>query len=223
MNKTSFKYKLAYKLYAIFMYILSIPFRIYYRKTFVFGKGCIISKIKVHNAKGGKIIIGPNTKIIGCLFHFESNGNMIEIGSNVRLFHVELIGRSLGNNRITIGNNTTTGSCQIEASEGSSVYIGEDCMFSHDIKIWAAAHHSILNTEGKRINPAKSIIIGNHCWIGHSSFILKGSVVPNGSIVGANSLYTSNFTDTNCIYAGSPAKKIKDNISWQRDLIPIIS
>lgn len=197
---------------------LSFPFRFRYRKTFLVGNNCLIQNCKVYNAKGGKVVIGNNVILKGCSFYFESDGNKVEIGDNVSLYNTELIGRSVGNNFIKIGKNTTTGQCQFEASEGTSVIIGEDCMFSHDIKVWAAAYHSILNSNGTRINPAKSIKIGDHCWIGHSAFVLKGSVVPNGSIIGANSLYTSNYTDSNCIYAGIPAKKIKENVQWTRDL-----
>ncbi len=222
MNKSSSFYSFAKKLYKILCFIQSLPFRLRYRKTFVFGKGCIIRKCKVHNAKGNKVVVGDNVKLDSCLFHFESNCNLVEIGNNVSLFKTELIGRCVGNNLIKIGEHTTTGACQIEASEGTAVIIGEDCMFSHSIKVWAAAHHSILNAEGQRINPALSIKIGNHCWIGHSSMILKGSIVPDGSIVGAASLYTGQFTETNAVYAGSPAKKIKANITWTRDLKPIV-
>lgn len=200
-------------------YILSLPFRLRYRKTFVFGKNCIIRNCKVHYPKGGQVIIGNNVLLEGCYFFFESDDNRVEIGDNVKLYNTELIGRSVGNNLIIIGKNTTTGACQFEASEGTKLIVGEDCMFSHNIKVWAAAHHSILNSDGIRINPAKSINIGNHCWIGHSVFVLKGSVVPNGSIIGANSIYTSNYSDSNCIYVGTPAKKIKENILWTRDLL----
>lgn len=221
MDKNSFLYKTLKKIYFCLRFLQSLPFRWRYRKTFVFGENCIISKCKVHNASGGKVIVGKNVKLYGCLFHFESKENKVEIKDNVSLFQVEFIGRAEGNNLIQIGKNTTTGSCQIEASEGTSVYIGEDCMFSHNIKIWAASHHSILNSTGQRINPAESIKIGSHCWIGHSSFILKGSIVPDGSIVGANSLYTGKYTDVNSVYAGSPARKIKENIAWTRDLKPI--
>ena len=144
MDKSSTIYTIAKKLLHALRYIQSLPFRLKYRKTFVFGENCIIRKCKVHNAKGAKIIIGNNVKLDGVLFYFESNGNKVEIGDNVSLFHVEIIGRSVGNNLIKIGKNTTTGSCQFEASEGTIIEVGEDCMFSHNIKVWAAAHHSIL-------------------------------------------------------------------------------
>lgn len=213
--------QVAKKTLHLLRFIQSLPFRLRYRKTFVFGKNCIIRKCKVHNAKGGKVMVGDNVKLDGCTFHFENGANTIRICDNVRLIGVEFIERYGGTNEIEIGKNTTTGVCQFEASEGVKLTIGEDCMFSYNIKVWAAGHHSILNSEGQRINPAQSIKIGNHCWIGHSSMILKGAIVPDGSIIGAASLYTGKFTDTNAIYAGSPAKKIKENISWTRDLKPI--
>lgn len=222
MNKTSAFYKLAKGLFRWFRYLQSLPFRLRYRKTFIFGKNCIIHKCKVHNAKGGKVIVGNNVKLDGCEFHFKDVGNTIIIGDGCNLIGVEFIQRFGGKNEIRIGSRTTVGgTLQLECSEGTNLIIGEDCMFSHNVKIWTTAYHSICNSTGVRINPSRSIHIGNHCWIGHSSYIMKGSVIPDGSIVGAASIYTGQFKDTNAIYAGSPAKKIKENILWVRELIPI--
>ena len=222
MDKSSTIYKIAKKTLHTLRYLQSLPFRLRYRKTFTFGKNCIIRNCKVHNAKGGKVIVGDNSKIIGCTFYFAEGKNLIEIGNDCDLLGVEFIQRYGGTNAIKIGNRTTVGgTLQLECSEGTNLYIGEDCMFSHNIKIWTTAYHSICNAAGKRINPAKSIIIGKHCWIGHSSFIMKGSVVPDGSIVGAACIYTGQFTENNAIYAGCPAKRIKENIVWLRELMPI--
>ena len=222
MGKTNILYRLAKKAIYILQLIQSMTFRLRYRKTFVFGKNCIIQNCKVHHAKRGKVIVGSNVKLLGCHFHFEKGINKIVIGENCYLVSTQFIERFGGENTIVVGKDTTTGgTCQFEASEGTTLHIGEDCMFSHNIKVWTTPYHSILNEEGKRINPAAAIKIGNHCWIGHSSFILKGSIVPDGSIVGATSLYTGKYTDTNSVYAGSPAIKIKENIYWSRDLKPI--
>ena len=201
------------------MYVKSLPFRIWNSKKLTIGKECIISNC---NIKGnGRVIIGNNARVYDCVFHFEDGENTVSIGDCCLCKGVFFIERKGGKNLISIGSNTTIpGQCQIEASENNFVSIGDDCMFSHDIRIWAASHHSILNSDGLRINPAKSIRVGNHCWIGHSVFILKGAVVPDGSIVGVNSLYNKVFTKSNAIYAGIPAQIIKENISWCRPTIP---
>ena len=57
--------------------------------------------------------------------------------------------------------------------------------------------------------------IGNEVWICCDSTILKGSSIPDGSIIGAKSLVNKKFGKTNCLYAGNPASLKKENISWK--------
>ena len=175
--------------------------------------------VQVHGK--GSAVIGENSYLKNCSFFFQGPNNNIIIGANVRLIGVEFIMRYGGNNSIIVGSQTTTGgTVQIEASEGTTIIIGEDCMFSHNIKLFSTDSHSIVDENGQRINFAKDITIGNHVWIGMNSIILKGSFVPNNSIISANSVYTmKKFDDANSIFAGVPARKIKNKINWKRKLI----
>jgi acetyltransferase-like isoleucine patch superfamily enzyme len=151
---------------------------------------------------------------------FDGKNNIVEIGANVVLHNVEFIMRYGDNNIIRIGDGTTAGgNVQIEASEGCSVELGKDCMLSHNIKIYTTDSHSICDIKGKRLNQAKNIRIGNHVWIGMNVMILKGSVVPEGCIIGANSLYCKNYGQKKSIFAGVPAKIVKEQIEWSRKLI----
>ena len=58
---------------------------------------------------------------------------------------------------------------------------------------------------------SENIFIGNDVWICNRYTILKGSYLPNRSIVSTNSLVNKNFKSepNNSIYAGIPAKFIK--------------
>ena len=152
-------------------------------------------------------------------FIFGKGDNLIQIGDDCSFDGVEFVERYGGKNRIVVGNHTTSGSGQWEASENTTLSIGEDCMFSYHIFVWTCAHHSIVNGNGERQNKSKSISIGNHCWIGHSAMILKGAQLSHNCILGAKSLLTKPYSEPNSIYAGHPAKKIKENISWKRELI----
>ncbi len=58
--------------------------------------------------------------------------------------------------------------------EGTSIEIGEDCMFSANIVFRTGDSHSIINSDGQRINASKSICIGNHVWIGNTVIVNKG-------------------------------------------------
>lgn len=63
-------------------------------------------------------------------------------------------------------------------------------------------------------------IIGDNCLIGMGSTVLDNAVIPSGCIIAANALVLSNsHLEPNSVYAGVPAKKIKDVTPEQRDEI----
>lgn len=73
-----------------------------------------------------------------------------------------------------------------------------------------------INTK-KRINQSKSIFIGDHVWIGQGIMVLKNAMVGSGAVIGAKSLITNKKYNSNTIYGGSPAKKIKEGIFFIHD------
>lgn len=56
----------------------------------------------------------------------------------------------------------------------------------------------------------RPIIIGDGCFIGSNSIILKGTNLGKNCVVGAGSVVSGSFPD-NVIIAGNPAKIIKEN------------
>lgn len=97
-----------------------------------------------------------------------------------------------------------------------NVKIGDESLISWDCLLMDTDFHKIYDNQNNQINPDKSIEIGKHVWIGARSTILKGSIVPDYSIVGAGSIYSSEKTENNCIYGGNPARILKHNISWEK-------
>lgn len=97
----------------------------------------------------------------------------------------------------------------------NSFYIGNDCLMSVNI-VFQGDGHSVLDYEtGRVLNKPKNIVeIGNHCWIGRDIKFLKGAKIPADCIVAAGSIVTKMFDKPHCVIAGSPAKVVKENISW---------
>ena len=121
------------------------------------------------------------------------------------------------NSRIVIGNDFTMESGHIAATEGATINIGNDCMFSNDVEIRNGDSHSILDaSSGKRINHAQNVNIGNHVWLGAHSRILKGSIIPDNCIIGNSALVSGKLSEENTAYGGIPAKSLKSNINWSR-------
>lgn len=115
-------------------------------------------------------------------------GGKIEIGENCGISGSTIYAYK----SIKIGNNTRIGAnCKI---------IDNDF---HPIEL--EYRHKGLNEQYTRREP---IVIGNDCFIGMNSIILKGTTLGNNVIVGAGSVVHGSFPD-NCIIAGNPAKIIR--------------
>lgn len=117
---------------------------------------------------------------------------------------------------VTIESNTTINGAEFWITEGMNITIGEDCMFAKNIELRTGDNHAIFQGN-KRLNKGGSISIGNHVWIGANAKIMKGVVIPSGSVIGNASLVTKPLEEGNAIYAGTPTKLIKSNIYWYRD------
>ena len=98
-------------------------------------------------------------------------------------------------------------------SERQNLVIGNDGVFSFGIWLRTADPHLIYDAStGKRTNMSKSIFIGDHVWIGQNALILKGCRIGAGSIVSAAAVLAGKVVQSNSIYAGNPARMIKNNV-----------
>lgn len=167
------------------------------------------------------LIVGEHSSFEDCGFYVSGRNNEIIIGSNCRIKGTYFI--LLGdNNKIIIGDNVTTnglfwGYNYIHCTEGHTLKIGSDCMFSGDIVIRNSDGHSVIS-DGKRINQSKDITIGNHVWIGMRATLLKGAYVGSNCIIGANAVITKKF-ENDLIIVGNPAMKKKLEGTWIRENI----
>ncbi len=124
--------------------------------------------------------------------------------------------------KIKIGKDVSIISANIFTNQGSSeIEIGEDCMLASNVKIVGGDGHQICDmTTGEIINAfAGKCRIGNHVWLGDDTRVMKKAVISDGSVLGANSVAAKKFDEPNVIIAGNPAKIIRRNILWKRDIV----
>ncbi len=113
--------------------------------------------------------------------------------------------------RIEIGDGFGISGSTIYAYD--SITIGKNATIGANCKIIDNDFHP-LNPEQRRLGLNKEytrrapIVIGDNCFIGMNSIILKGTRIGNNVIVGAGSVVQGAFPD-NCIIAGNPAKVIR--------------
>lgn len=174
-------------------------------------------RIRIFNkGKGNIFMSGKNARCSNLFIEIRGNNNSIVIGDNVSIrknCHFSINGNDSKN---VVGENCSmTSFVHLECNENEqSIIIGKDCMFSNHIHIRTNDSHPIY-TKGtnSRINPPKSVNIGNHVWLGASVTILKGVHIDDGSIVGAHSIVTHDIP-ANMIAVGIPARIVKENVEW---------
>lgn len=123
--------------------------------------------------------------------------------------------------RLMVYGNLTVGEGFLLSGNGTilcnhEITIGKNSSMAWESIIMDTDEHPIYNKEKKTINPDKPIHIGDDVWIASRSMLLKGSSIPNGCIVGANSLITKSFETEQAIIAGNPARIIKEGVTWRR-------
>lgn len=179
-------------------------------------KGVFLKKTRFKiTGKGNEVFIDPENRLNNCLIYIFGNNCKIHIGKHCILTNTTLwIEDDMGS--IVIGEYSNSYGAHISATEGETILIGNDCMFSHGIDIRNGDSHPIFdNTTGNIINKAAPVKIGNHVWIGADVKVLKGITIADNSVIGTGSIVTSNV-EANSIYVGIPAKKVRDLISWKR-------
>ena len=110
-------------------------------------------------------------------------------------------------NKITIGDRTNIQDGAVihtlydKSPKPSQTHIGNDVSVGHNATIHGAT-------------------IGDSVLIGMGATVLDNAVVPEGCIIAANALVLSNAQlEPNSVYAGVPAKKVKEITPEQRETI----
>lgn len=192
----------------------------------------------IKGRKGNKVI--NKGFLYKCKIKILGENNVVEIEDNAKLLHCRIVING-SNNRIYIGEGSylqQAGICMdfdgnsvligrrcifslrnhFSACEGRTISFGDDCLTSADIHCRTTDSHTILNSAGERINFAKDIAVGNHVWLGANVALLKGAKIGDDSVVSYGSIVTKPIDETNCIIAGVPAKIVKREINWDKQL-----
>jgi len=122
-----------------------------------------------------------------------------------------------GDGNIIIGENSYIGNRSTIASvKGQKVHIGKNCSISHNVRFYTINRNpiDIINNKSVIGKIQGDIIVGNNVWIGANVFINQNVTIGDNVVIGANSVVTKNL-DSNCIYAGTPAKLIKSSVDSQ--------
>jgi len=193
-------------------------------KVTVEGEGNILElgKARLHQVRiaieGDRNLVRfhPTCKLVNTSFRLLGNDLSVVLGECVKISHwgeFLLMGDDAS---IRIGHHSTLESARFVAHGGTELEVGPDCMFAYDVEVRTSDSHSILDAStGDRINPDKSVRIGEHVWLGARSVVLKGVSIGDQSIVATGSIVTKDV-GSGVLVGGVPARQIKDGVTWDR-------
>lgn len=163
--------------------------------TLVVGAYAIVENVVINN--GGEdlfVFIGPYCELKNILIQTRDKGNFMHFGCGV----------------------TDNGGNYYVKGRGVGIFIGHDCMFSTQVHVRTSDSHSIFSyDEGVRLNRDQSVVLGDHVWVGRQVTIGKGTRVGDDVVLGQGSMVSGQL-ESHAIYAGSPARRVRENVTWDR-------
>lgn len=165
------------------------------------------------------VVIGPDCILDSVTFHIRGNGHRVRIGPGCRIKGPSVLWLEDEACTLEIGAASTFEGVHIAVTEpGSTIRVGDDCMFAYDIEIRSGDSHPIISVDtGERLNPAQDVSIGDHVWVGVGAKILKGASVAACSVVATGAIVTLGSPEEGVILAGIPAVVARSGITWRRE------
>ena len=152
------------------------------------------SLVKI-SGNNNEVVLKANSYVSGAELWVENNGCHWEIGGGTFVGHHSHL--------------ACTG-------DGCCLSVGANGMISSYVQIRTGDSHSIVDLDGHRLNLEKSVKIGDHCWLGEGSKVLKGVTLEGDNVVSTGAIVTKSF-NRNVLLGGIPAKVLKENINWKSE------
>lgn len=177
--------------------------------SLIIGEGCVLKDMSIF-ITSGSVHIGNNSILRGlpdCII-------LIDKGDMTLFDHCRIqckrIWVRFGGVLKMGGYSTLNEGSEVRCDE--KVLIGSYCQISHDVIIWDTNTHTIPSIQqkrqsiesffpyfGKELNRPKTspVLIGDYCWLGERSALLKGTKLGNNVIVGFNTTIANQTIEDN--------------------------
>tara|TARA_R110002096_G_scaffold91753_8_gene207665 strand:- start:9762 stop:10175 length:414 start_codon:yes stop_codon:yes gene_type:complete len=126
------------------------------------------------------------------------------------------IGRSVNISNpstVVFGDNVVVNADVYLVSSEFPIIIGNDCLIAPRCFIQTLNHNYerknvVINKQGYR---GAGVFIEEDCWLAYGTMLMPGVTIRKGSVLSAGSVVTKS-TESYGVYAGVPAKKIKERV-----------
>lgn len=169
---------------------------------------------------GNVLYCENNVNLVNSSILFGGNDSLIYLSSTNSNYSFNL--HIFQNSVVFIGrDNNLTPPININVQEHQNLIIGDGGIIGSGTNIRTSDAHIIYDAETKkRINHSGSVLIGDHVWLGHLSYISKGVQIGSGTIIDNYSYVVSNSKlKSNNWYGGNPTKLLRENVFFTKDYV----
>ena len=185
------------------------------------GKPEFVNSSVRFNGKNNLFYCERDVKLVNSSINFEGNNSLIYLSSTphsqypltLQVYHDSVIFFGSDNN--------ITAPLSVNVQEHQNLIVGDDCNIGSGTNIRTSfAYPLYLSSTKERVNYPGSVLIGDHVWLGHLSYIASGARLGSGTTVDNNSYVPPNYIGkSNCFLSGNPVEIIQDNVFFTKDYL----
>lgn len=131
----------------------------------------------------------------------------VEVGQAVS---INIAAAVQGGGGLSVGQGTWIGArCNFVVPAGASARIGAGCDLAPEVLVVCGSHE--IGPPARRAGPgtARSVLVGDGCWIGARVVILGGAEIGTGCVIAAGAVVLPGSYAANSLLAGVPAKPVR--------------
>lgn len=162
---------------------------------------------------GNILFCEKGARLDSCNITFCSSDAVVYLSANTKHWTKMKIDAWRGVSVYVGANNYFNGILTAIVSERKNLFIGGDGVFSFGVWIRTADPHLLYSVDTKeRLNPSRSVLIGDHVWLGQNATILKGTSIGSGSVLAAGAVISGKTVPSNSVWGGNPAAQIREGV-----------
>ncbi|MCL2481867.1 MAG: hypothetical protein FWF43_00320 [Propionibacteriaceae bacterium] len=109
--------------------------------------------------------------------------------------------------------NPRGGAMSFTVGEHSNVLMGSGGRVASRVQLVTSDQHPLYDmTSMTRINPSRSVLVGDKVWLGKDSLIMKGTQLGTGSTVAARALVAGKRVPSYSLWGGVPAQQLREHV-----------
>lgn len=184
----------------------------------VIGNPNLINSTITFTGKNNILFCEDNINIVNSSIQFHGDNSVVYLCFSRSNYALDI--HVFQNSLIYIGrDNKMSPVTHINVQEHQNLIIGDDCIIGSNCNIRTSDAHIIYDSNTKkRVNNSASVLIGDHVWLTHQTYIEMGVHVGSGAILNNNShAYKHSLLKSNHLYAGNPAKAVQKDVFFTKD------